>query len=367
MKQNFNGVFKNKKILITGHTGFKGSWLTAWLKLLGAKITGVSLSPPSDPYHYDVANLSKEIYDFKIDIRDSKKIEDLILDLQPDYVFHLAAQPLVRKSYLHPKETWTTNLIGTQNVLEGLRKVENKCISVLITSDKCYENVEWNWGYRENDPLGGLDPYSASKGAAEILIRSYKYSFFHSSVNNIFFASARAGNVIGGGDWGQDRLVPDCVKAWSKGSSVELRNPYSTRPWQHVLEPLSGYLSLAMELTDKAELHGQSFNFGPSLMQNKSVIELVKEMKNYWGDVNWNKISKFKQEPYESGLLKLNCEKAMHHLHWQPVMEFRDTIRMTAEWYKFFYQNLKLIEEITYKQIKEYSNLAKSNGLKWAQ
>ena len=229
-----NKFYKNKNVVVTGHTGFKGSWLVAWLKLMGANVTGIALDPPSSPNHFASAGLAENINDFRIDIRDLDSIKKAITNAEPDFVFHLAAQPIVSVSYDDPVDTWTTNVLGTINVLESLRDINRKCSAVIITSDKCYDNVEWEWGYRENDVLGGPDPYSASKGAAEIAIRSYVKSYFSSKENTASIASARAGNVIGGGDWAANRIIPDCVLNWSKNEKVELRNPFSTRPWQHV-------------------------------------------------------------------------------------------------------------------------------------
>ena len=357
--------FKNAKVLITGHTGFKGSWLTAWLRHLGAHVSGVSLDPPTIPSHFVAAKMSNGIQDIRLDIRDQKALTETVASIKPDFVFHLAAQALVRKSYDNPIETWQTNLIGTLNVLEALRSLNNQCSAVIITSDKCYDNVEWIWGYRENDSMGGIDPYSASKGAAEIAIRSHVNSFFSSS--NVRVASARAGNVIGGGDWALDRIIPDCVKAWSAGEYVELRNPYSTRPWQHVLEPLSGYLSLAMSLSENPSLHGEAFNFGPLAQQNRSVINLVEEMAAHWNQVRWKDVSGNFEGPYESALLKLNCDKAMHHLKWHAALNFEDTVRMTVTWYRKYYENPDATFEVTKNQIIYYMDEAKREGLEWAR
>ena len=284
-------AFHGKTVVVTGHTGFKGAWLTAWLKQLGANVVGIALNPPTSPSHFEVANLAKGMTDLRIDIRNRSELEHAIVAAQPDFVFHLAAQALVRKSYDEPVETWQTNVLGTLHVLEALRKLENPCTAVIITSDKCYDNVEWVWGYRETDAMGGPDPYSASKGAAELAIRSHIKSYFPKSTSKVRIASARAGNVIGGGDWSENRIVPDCVKAWSSGNVVELRNPHSTRPWQHVLEPLSGYLTHAIALSQQPELHGESFNFGPPANQNHSVLELVQRMSLHWDQVRWEDIS----------------------------------------------------------------------------
>ena len=359
--------FSGSRVLVTGHTGFKGSWLVAWLKMLGAEVAGIALDPPTIPSHFEAALLSQGISDFRLDIRSSQDIKETIINFQPDYLFHLAAQPLVRRSYENPHETWGTNLIGTLNVLEALRHLRNECAAVIITSDKCYDNVEWIWGYRENDILGGPDPYSASKGAAELLVKSHVKSFFSKADTNVRIATARAGNVIGGGDWARNRIIPDCVSSWSLGKAVYLRNPYSTRPWQHVLEPLSGYLSLAMHLKSSQELHGEPFNFGPLAQQNHSVLELVESMSKYWEKVKWNIEQNPNKGPYESDLLKLNCDKALKYLDWHAVMQFDETVKMTAEWYRAYYQEPKKIIELTNQQILEYMKVAQKMKLSWAK
>ena len=359
--------FLGKTVLITGHTGFKGAWLTTWLKMLGANVAGVALDPPTSPSHFAAANLADGMVDTRIDIRDRRSLEAAILDAQPDFVFHLAAQALVRESYDDPIETWQTNVLGTLHLLEALRKLHKPCAAVLITSDKCYDNVEWVWGYRETDAMGGPDPYSASKGAAELAIRSHIKSYFPKETSLVRVASARAGNVIGGGDWSVDRIVPDCVKAWSSNNLVELRNPHSTRPWQHVLEPLSGYLCQAIALSQQPALHGESFNFGPPAQQNHSVLELVQQMAVHWNQVRWQDVSASAVGPYESGLLKLNCDKALHHLNWRAVMGFEDTVRMTSEWYGAYYQQPTQIADTTRAQISAYTAIAKQQGLSWAQ
>lgn len=359
-------AFADKTVLITGNTGFKGAWLTAWLKQLGARVVGVALEPPTVPSHFVAANLAQGMTDLRIDIRDRAALEQAVVAAQPDYVFHLAAQALVRRSYDDPLETWQTNVMGTLHVLEALRKLDKACAAVIITSDKCYDNVEWVWGYRETDPMGGPDPYSASKGAAELAIRSHIKSYFRKGSSNVRIASARAGNVIGGGDWAEDRIVPDCVKAWSVDRSVDLRNPHSTRPWQHVLEPLSGYLALAVALAQCPELHGESFNFGPPAQQNHTVLELVQQMAKHWEQVRWQDVSGAVAGPYESGLLKLNCDKALHYLHWHAVMGFEDTVRMTADWYRGYYKEPDRIASTTDAQIAAYTVIAQKCSLEWA-
>ncbi len=360
----FNGV----KVLVTGHTGFKGSWLSIWLKQLGAQVIGIGLEPAANLSAFKVTNIADQITDLRIDVRDRDSLEQAIVATEPDFVFHLAAQALVRKSYEDPVETWRTNLNGTLNVLEALRKLNKSCAAVMITSDKCYDNVEWIWGYRENDALGGPDPYSASKGAAELVIRSHIKSFFPKEKSKVRIASARAGNVIGGGDWAADRIIPDCIRAWSAGQGVDLRNPHATRPWQHVLEPLSGYLQLALALSEDPGLHGEPFNFGPPAQQNHSVLELVQQMALHWEKVQWQDMSQATATaPYESNLLKLNCDKALAYLKWNAVMGFDDTVRMTAGWYRSFYENPANILDKTIEQIEEYTNIARREGVQWAQ
>jgi len=358
--------FYGATIVVTGHTGFKGSWLTAWLKNLGANVVGISLDPITSPSHFNLLDLRNGMTDLRIDIRDFSKLKDAICDHKPDFLFHLAAQALVKKSYDNPLETWETNLTGTINVLESLKSLDNRCSSVIITSDKCYKNVEWVWGYRETDELGGYDPYSASKGAAELAIRSYVMSYFSNLGNNRpRIVSARAGNVIGGGDWSADRIIPDCVRAWNSNSAVLLRNPLSTRPWQHVLEPLSGYLWLALMLSKTDNLHGESFNFGPSSLETQSVEKLVKTMAMFWDKVSWDS-NKSNNDIHEAGLLKLNCDKASHLLDWSSSLSFIDTVKFTAEWYKNFYDNSLPISDLTNSQINAYTEILRSLGRKWA-
>jgi len=347
--------FRNKKVIVTGHTGFKGSWLSTWLSLVGAKVYGFSNNVPTIPSHFDSIKSFFED-DIKGDIRDANTFKNYISKIKPDYLFHLAAQSLVNFSYEEPKLTWETNLIGTVNILDSLRYIDNKCIAIFITSDKCYDNLEWTWGYREIDKLGGPDPYSASKGAAELAINSYFRSYFKKE-SNISLASARAGNVIGGGDWSSNRLIPDCVKAWANNECVDLRNPFSTRPWQHVLEPIGGYMLLALALSERKELNGESFNFGPNLEKNYNVLDVVNEISKYWGKIEFNLETEKEKLFYESNLLKLNCDKALHNLNWKACLSFEETISFTARWYKNFYDNPSSIVSSTTDQINEYSQL----------
>ena len=360
--------FKNKKVLITGNTGFKGSWLTCWLLDLGADIYGISKDIPTNPSMFKSLDLEKKITHFYEDITDYKSIKKLINKINPDFVFHMAAQPIVVTSYTNPLETINSNVLGTANILESLRVINKKCIAVIITSDKCYDNVEWEWGYKETDALGGKDIYSGSKGAAEIIFNSYFHSYFKDQKKyKTRLVSVRAGNVIGGGDWADYRIVPDCIKAWVNNDSVEIRSPESTRPWQHVLEPLSGYLAIASELEENSELNGHSFNFGPTEKYNKSVVDLLKELSNYWQLTNKAfKLSNEKIKFHEAGLLKLNCDKALFHLKWLPTLDSHKLIEFTSKWYNEFYYSEKNMFEYTMQQIKEYNQIAKNNNIRWS-
>ena len=360
-------IFKNSRVIVTGHTGFKGSWLTAWLKQLGADVMGISLDPPSYPSHFVVSKINLGIKDVRLDIRDKKKLEKKFIAFKPHFVFHLAAQPLVGLSYKDPITTWQTNVFGTLNVLQSLRKLKNACNIVIITSDKCYFNKEIIYGYKETDTLGGKDPYSSSKASAELLVKSFINSFFSNGKKKIRIVTARAGNVVGGGDWANDRIIPDCVRSWSKNRKVELRNPDATRPWQHVLEVVGGYLCLAINLKSNKNLHGEPFNFGPNLYKEYSVLELVKAMRYYWKNVSWKIIPKSKKKFYESELLRLNCNKAKKILKWKSVLKFEESIEMAVNWYINYYSDPKNINIITTEQIERYQSLAVKRGLKWAK
>lgn len=361
-------AYRNKKVLITGNTGFKGTWLTVCLLELGAEVYGISNGIPTNPSHFESARLNEHIHYFDADIRDAELVNKIFQQVQPDFVFHLAAQALVRCSYKEPLRTLNTNIMGTAHILEALRKLEHPCNAVIITSDKCYDNVEWAWGYRENDPLGGNDPYSASKGAAELVIRTYSNSYFANQNSPVKIVSARAGNVIGGGDWAEDRIVPDCMRAWSKKKEVEIRNPGATRPWQHVLEPLSGYLSLGAHLIANSGLNGESFNFGPPADQNYSVGELIEAMEQHWNNILWKDVSEIGGQVYESGLLKLCCDKALHMLNWKSTLNFEETVKLTVDWYKKYYEDPDGdILTLTQRQIKQYISIAKERQVAWAK
>lgn len=362
----FNNIYKGKRILVTGHTGFKGSWLTNWLLELGAEVCGYSIGVPTEPSNFKLSDLEEKILHKIGDVRDLNELEKAFDEFKPEMVFHLAAQPLVRLSYDNPKDTFDTNLGGTVNVLECIR--QSSCVeaAVMITSDKCYENLEWLWGYRESDRLGGKDPYSASKACAEIAIHSYIRSFF-SDEKCAKVASARAGNVIGGGDWASDRIVPDFVRAYANKNELVLRSPQATRPWQHVLEPLGGYLTLGSFLiSDPENIRGEAFNFGPSSMDNHSVRTLIETMSESWPEVKWKALQENSAKK-ECGLLQLNCDKASALLRWRPALHFTETVRWTAEWYMAHYCENKNMAEVTSGQINSYTELARNRGISWAE
>ena len=363
----FGKIYKDKRVLITGHTGFKGSWLCAWLLDLGATVAGYSSGVPTEPSHFEALDLASRIEHIQGDVRNKSSLKETIKNFNPDIVFHLAAQSLVRKSYESPILTFETNSMGTLNLLDCLRDPSSVVATVLITSDKCYENLEWLWGYRENDRLGGKDPYSASKACAEIISKVYMESFFKEKGPGI--TTTRAGNVIGGGDWALDRIVPDCVRAWSKKEKVVVRNPNATRPWQHVLEPLSGYLVLGQRLLQEdPKVKNQSFNFGPHQKVNQSVGDLITEIAQYWPGAEWKFEHEANSGKSESTLLKLNCDKALQILNWNSVLDFQQTIRMTGEWYKGFYDQKNFpISKMTRKQIEEYTEMATKLNLAWTQ
>ena len=365
----FSNIYKNKKVLVTGHTGFKGSWLTTWLIKLGAEVVGISKDIPTYPSMFEELQLESKIKHFFEDIRDLSKMIEIICNEKPEFVFHLAAQPIVSTSYSEPIDTISSNVMGTANILEALKVSNHNSTAIIITSDKAYDNVEQVWGYKEDDKMGGKDIYSGSKGAAELIIKSYYYSFFKSENCNIKLAIGRAGNVIGGGDWAKDRIVVDCMQAWSEGNVVEIRAPKATRPWQHVLEPLSGYLNLGAELYSNDSLHGEAFNFGPRAEQNHTVEELLIDLSKYWDFKDVNDAYKVTGNiPFhEAGLLKLNCDKALFYLKWQANLNYKDTIRFTSEWYFDFYKTDKNILNKTIEQINEYENMAKGKILKWTE
>jgi len=363
----FGNVFKGRKVLVTGHTGFKGSWLSLWLTALGAEVIGYSAYFPSTPCNFKVCGLDKHVTHVEGDIGNLNMLTNVFKKYKPEIVFHLAAQPIVRESYRNPKLTFDTNIGGTVNILECIRSTTSVKAAVIITSDKCYRNMEWVWGYKENDILGGDDPYSASKGCAEIICNSYIKSFFSDRKNLPRIATARAGNVIGGGDWAVDRIVPDSVRAFSEGKQVVIRNPNATRPWQHVLEPLSGYLWLAAHLLNSPRLHGEAFNFGPDHKVDKSVAELLTDFSAYWSGKAKCKLVNKRDNRKESMLLKLSCDKALNLLDWSATLPFEDTIRFTAEWYTSYYRGKKGMFDYSMAQIKDYTNKALETNNAWAR
>ncbi len=366
----FGSAFNGKRVLVTGHTGFKGSWLCEWLLALGAEVTGLSLPPGTTPSLFTQLGLAGRVRHLVGDIQDPIVADRAVQETQPEFVFHLAAQALVRESYLRARETFNVNAMGTLHLLEALRSLSNPCSAVFITTDKCYENREWIHGYREEDPLGGRDPYSASKAAAELVIASYRQSFFHN--HPVKIASVRAGNVIGGGDWAKDRIVPDCIRALQQNHPIPVRNRRATRPWQHVLEPLGGYLWLAALLANPAL--GQcdpsrivsAFNFGPIRESNRSVEQLVTEILKHWPG-RWED----KTDPsafHEAGLLHLSTDKAHALLGWQPVWRFPETIEKTVSWYSTTrsFADPRDYQLLTQRQINDYAAAAGRLGLPWS-
>lgn len=365
---SFNNVYKGKRVLLTGHTGFKGSWLTTWLTMLGADIYGYSIGLPSSPSMFEELELSDKIHDHRGDIRDVDAFNAYVKESRPDFIFHLAAQAIVSTSYQDPFDTVTTNVVGTASVLEAVRTIDWPCTCVIITSDKAYDNVEWIWGYRENDRLGGKDVYSGSKGAAELVIKSYWNSFIK-QMPNIKLGVTRAGNVIGGGDWAKDRIIVDCVRAFANGEVVEIRSPRATRPWQHVLEPLSGYLNLGQALAEGTVNSGEIFNFGPRAEQTKTVYELVCDLAALWGLDNEKSVRLTDNIPFhEASLLKLNCDKALSYLQWMSTLSYSECVKFIADWYKAYYGVDKVdMYKMTKNQIEKYEEEARKQSLKWTE
>jgi len=346
------GFWKGKKVLITGHTGFKGSWLTLWLKLLGAEVCGYALPPENSPNLFENLELEKQVTSIIGDVRRLDVFEKVLNDFKPEIIFHLAAQSLVRKSYREPVETYLTNVIGTVNVLDAVRRGDFVKSVVIITTDKVYENKEWHWAYRENERLGGFDPYSNSKACAELAVAAYRNSFFAESETLI--ATARAGNVIGGGDWSEDRLLPDVFRSLIFGEKLEIRNPYSVRPWQHALEPLSGYMKLAEKLYNGEKSFAESWNFGPAEEDSKPVGWILEEIKRIWNEpVNWQIAEGI--QPHEARLLKLDSAKAKNELKWSPKLSLDEAVKITVQWYRGF-KDKKNLTELTGNQIDFYQN-----------
>ena len=353
----FEDFYKEKKVLITGHTGFKGSWLSLWLHELGAKVIGLALDPYTKKDNFVLSGLSSKIKDIRGDIRDAHLLDNIIQNEKPDIIFHLAAQPLVRLSYQEPVETYQTNVMGSIHLMESFRKSLSAKVAIMITTDKCYENKEQIWGYRENEPMGGYDPYSSSKGAAEIAISSWRRSFMHPKdyeKHGKSIASVRAGNVIGGGDWTIDRIIPDCIRALESGETIKIRNPKAIRPWQHVLEPLSGYLLLAKKMWEEPMRYCEGWNFGPNMESVENVWSVaIKTIQDYGrGELedcsNPNAL-------HEANLLMLDIHKAKFELGWQPRMNIDQTIKMTVDWYKNYLD--KDVYALCLEQIRRYCNI----------
>jgi len=345
-KEDFINAYYGKKVLVIGNTGFKGSWLSMWLNILGAKVFGYALKPISEKAHFNLLQLEKSTNCHFADIRNAEELSTYINRIKPDYVFHLAAQAIVRTSYNEPKLTFDTNIGGSVNVLEAVLQCNSVKSLVYVTSDKCYKNKEWIWGYRENDELGGVDPYSASKACAELVFESYKQCFFKARMD-MGISSVRAGNVIGGGDWADNRIVPDCARAIMSGKDIEIRNPDATRPWQHVLEPLSGYLTLAARQYNFSEF-SSSWNFGPDSNSIHTVGELTQRIIDFWGKGNLNIVKN--NQFHESVLLKLDCDRALQKLSWTSRWNFDATVKRTVDWYQS-YENGEII---TQEQIECY-------------
>lgn len=351
--------WKGKNILITGHTGFKGGWLSLWLQSIGSNVVGYSLEPSTNPALFNVARVSEGMFKSHIaDVRDLVKLKQICEEFRPDVVFHMAAQPLVKYSYENPVETYSTNVMGTVHLLEVVRQIGCVKVVVNVTSDKCYENREWVWGYRENDAMGGYDPYSNSKGCAELVTSAYRQSFFNPSSfheHGTALSTVRAGNVIGGGDWANDRLVPDIVRALAEGKPAIIRNPAAIRPWQYVLEPLRGYLMLAEKLWENGIEYSEGWNFGPNDEDTKSVSWIAERLVDLWGNGSrWERDSA--EHPHEATSLKLDCSKAKKRLAWRPLMDLTTALEKVVEWYRC-YESGNNMREITLKQINEYAQL----------
>lgn len=355
----FNNTYNNKRVLVTGHTGFKGSWLAFWLEKMGADVYGIALEPNTQPNHFELLGLN--IKHYIQDIRSIRETQKIIKSINPEIIFHLAAQPLVRHSYYEPLETYQTNVLGTINILEIARNIPALKAVVVVSSDKCYENKELNDGYAESDAMGGPDPYSSSKGCVELVTAAYRRSFFNTE-NSTLIATARAGNVIGGGDWANERIFTDIVHAASCGETVSLRYPDAIRPWQHVLEPLSGYLSLASYLYNGNKEFASAWNFGPHSEKKYTVLDLVKEAKNNWKKIEFDIDNN--DHPYETKNLILDISKASDIMKWQPVWSFRKTIHESTHWYKEFYENNNII---TYNTLLQYIESAQKKGLSWSK
>ena len=357
MENLFKGNYKNRKVLVTGHTGFKGSWLCLLLHRLGADVYGYALEPPTEPSLFKEAKIEELITSHIGDIRDLERLQTILHQIQPEIIIHMAAQPLVRESYKNPVETYAVNVMGTVNLFEAIRHTSSVKSVVNVTTDKCYENREWHWGYRENEPMGGYDPYSNSKGCSELVTASFRNSFFNPGdyqKHGVAIASARAGNVIGGGDWADDRLIPDFIRAIVKGEKVKIRSPFAIRPWQHVLEPLTGYLILAEKLFTEGPEFAEAWNFGPDDSDAQNVEWITKTICELWGEGASYELDK-KPQPHEANYLKLDCSKAKAELNWFPKWDIETTLKTIVDWNKAYISNDN-IRTVTEKQITHYFN-----------
>ncbi|PKQ17213.1 MAG: CDP-glucose 4,6-dehydratase [Actinobacteria bacterium HGW-Actinobacteria-7] len=362
----FGGVYRNRRVFVTGHTGFKGAWLSLWLTEMGARVTGFALEPPTNPSLFELAGVESRLERHIIgDVRDRGALLGAMVDADPEFAFHLAAQPLVRLSYEQPVETLATNVMGTAHFFEAVRAAGSVRVALNVTSDKCYENRESEHAYREDDAMGGFDPYSASKGCAEIVTAAYRRSFFGMG-SDVRVASARAGNVIGGGDWAADRIVPDSIRALTAGDPIVVRNPDAVRPWQHVLEPLSGYLLLAQHLWEQGgEAYAEGWNFGPQATGSVSVGTLVDGLVAAWGSGSWES-PELSDQPHEANLLRLDCSKAHARLGWQPHWDVETTLDRTARWYGAWHENHAAVAAASIDDLDAYVSAARSAGAAWA-
>ena len=365
MTNPFADTYSGRRVLVTGHTGFKGSWLTMWLRHLGAEVTGYSDEVPASPSVFELLGLETRIDHRLGDVRDRNRLAEVLDEVRPEMVLHLAAQALVLQSHVDPVGTFETNTMGMVNLLECIRERPWIDVAVLVTSDKAYRNEEWEWGYRETDHLGGHDPYSGSKSCAELIAHSYHHSFLRDSPTRT--ATARAGNVIGGGDWAADRIVPDCIRAWSTQETVRVRRPESTRPWQHVLEPLSGYLWLGAQLwNDREHLDGEAFNFGPGPQQDMTVADLLEAMAKRWPGAAWQVADDAAGTDREATLLRLSCDKALRQLDWHAVMKSPSTVSLTIDWYRAWQAGEVNLHDFTVGQIEQYTDMASTAGMVWS-
>ena len=370
IRDTFDGVYKNLTVLVTGHTGFKGTWLSMWLDLLGAHVIGYSLDPPTPPNHFEMSGMKDRMEDIRADIMDLGRLTGVMEEYQPRVVFHMAAQPIVTESYERPRETFAVNALGTINVLEAIRTTRSVRAAVFVTSDKCYRNKDWLWGYRENDDLGGGDPYSASKAMAEIAVEAYRDAYFPGNrreEHTAAVASARAGNVVGGGDWARNRLLPDIIRALTEGRPIDIRNPAATRPWQFVLSPLCGYMWLGVQLLREGAQFAGPWNFGPVDPFSDSVLQIVEKVIRLWGSGRWRDISTG-HAPHEAHWLTLTWEKAASRLEWHPAYALPEVLSGTVEWYREWHRQGAgaNMYDFSAEQIRSYTEVAGRRNVRWA-